>query len=97
MARAGGHRFSRRRFLRGSATVAGVSWAGPYLCLGATGAGTPGELRASIERSRGGIEVSGEVLWATLLVLIAEMLLSARLTRRRSDAAGAGPNREGAI
>ena len=41
MARAGGHRFSRRRFLRGSATVAGVCWAGPHLCLGATGVGKP--------------------------------------------------------
>ena len=68
-----------------------------FLGTGATGAETPGDLRASIGRSRGGIEVSGEVLWATLIVLIAEMLLSARLTRRRSNAAGAGPNHEGAI
>jgi aryl-alcohol dehydrogenase-like predicted oxidoreductase len=27
--------------LQGSATAAGVSWAGPYLCLGATGVGKP--------------------------------------------------------
>ena len=41
MLRVGEHRFSRRSFLRGSATIAGVSWAGPYLCSGAIGAGKP--------------------------------------------------------
>ena len=38
---AGGHRFSRRRFLRGSATVASVSWAAPRIGLGATSVGKP--------------------------------------------------------
>ena len=41
MARAGGQRLSRRRFLGGSAMVAGVSWAGPYICLGAADAAKP--------------------------------------------------------
>ena len=56
-----------------------------------------GDLGRSIAATRGGMEITGRVLWATLLALVAEMLLSAYLTRRRSNALGQAPNSAGAI
>jgi hypothetical protein len=64
---------------------------------GASGAPSADALGRSMARTRGGMEITGRVLWATLVVLLAEMLLSAYLTRRRSNAPGQARNRAGAI
>jgi len=64
---------------------------------GASGSKTAADLGCSMARTRGGMEVAGHVLWVTLLALVAEMLLSAYLTRRRSNAPGQAPNAAGAI
>ena len=55
------------------------------------------ELAGVFARTRGGAEVTGSVAWATLVVFLAEMLLSARLTRRRSASQGQSANVRGAI
>ena len=70
---------------------------GRFFGMGAAGVGSAEGLGAAIARTRGGIDVSGYVLWATLFLFVAEMLLAAHLTRRRSNSPGAGPNTEGAI
>jgi hypothetical protein len=55
------------------------------------------ELSSAFARTRGGAEVTGYVAWATLVAFLAEMLLSARLTRRRSVSQGHAANVRGAI
>ena len=73
--------------------------AAPKALLGraASGATSAGDLGASMARTRGGVEIARNVLWLTLLALLAEMLLSAWLTRRRSNAPGQAQNAAGAI
>jgi hypothetical protein len=56
-----------------------------------------GELASVYARTRGGSEVTAHVAWATLAVFLAEMLLSARLTKRRSGSRGQAANIGGAI
>jgi hypothetical protein len=56
-----------------------------------------GELARRIARSRGGAEVAPYLLWAALVLFALEMLVSWRLTRRRSAAAGREANMRGAI
>jgi len=64
---------------------------------GASGSKTASDLARSMARTRGGMEIAGHVLWATILALVAEMVLSAYLTRRRCNAPGQAPNTAGAI
>jgi hypothetical protein len=56
-----------------------------------------GDLARRVVRARGGAEVTACLRWAALALFALEMLVSWRLTRRRSAAAGREANLRGAI